>query len=62
MAHSDSQTGTPVVLVVSPGQVTPAAPPPHHPLPFTGFALVPLLALAAVLIVAGCILTAARSR
>lgn len=61
MAHSDSQTGTPVVLVVPPGSTTPA-PPPHHPLPFTGFALVPLLALAAVLIVAGCFLTAARSR
>jgi hypothetical protein len=60
MAHSDGQTGTPVTLVVSPGQTTPAPPPPHHPLPFTGFALIPILALAAVLIALGSALTAVR--
>jgi hypothetical protein len=60
MAHSDGQTGTPVTLVVSPGQTTPAVPAPHHPLPITGFELVPILALAAVLIAVGSALTAVR--
>jgi hypothetical protein len=55
VAHSDSQT--PVTLVVSPTQTTPA-PAPHHHLPFTGFALVPLLLVAAVLVAIGTALTA----
>ena len=60
MAYGDSQTGTPVTLVVSPSQTVPATPPPPHHLPFTGFALVPVLALAAVLVAAGSVLTAVR--
>jgi hypothetical protein len=60
MAYSDGPTGTPVTLVVSPGQTTPASPPPPHHLPFTGFALVPVLALAAVLVAAGGVLAALR--
>jgi hypothetical protein len=61
MPHSDGQTGTPVTLVVSPGQAVPPTAPPHHdPIPFTGFELVPFLALAAVLVAAGAVLTALR--
>jgi len=62
MAHSDGQAGTPVTLVVSPGQTTPSTPPPphHHPLPFTGFALVPALAVAALLLAVGTVLSAVR--
>jgi len=54
-AYGDSSIGTPVSLVVAPGQTT---PPPHKgPLPFTGFELVPTLALAAVLVAAGAVLS-----
>lgn len=66
MPQSDTQTGTPVVLVVQPQQVTPGTPghttppplppPPHH-LPFTGADVVPVLALGAALVAAGGLLT-----
>lgn len=56
MALGDSTTGTPVTLVVTPGQTTPAPPPQEHPLPFTGFELAPVLALAAALLAAGSVL------
>jgi hypothetical protein len=63
MAQSDSQTGTPVTLVVSPGHTTPGhttpPPPPAH-IPFTGFDLVMALAVAAVLLAAGIVLSAVR--
>jgi hypothetical protein len=63
MTHSDSQTGTPVTLVVRPGTPGHVAPPPGtgptH-LPFSGFELVPALAVAALLVAAGAVLTAAR--
>jgi hypothetical protein len=65
MAHSDSQTGTPVTLVVRPGQTTPGhtTPPPTtgpHRLPFSGFDLVTALLLAALLLAAGTVLTSVR--
>jgi hypothetical protein len=66
MARTDSQTGTPVTLVVTPQQTTPGttvpppAPAPHHHLPFTGVDLVPALAVAALLVAAGSVLTAVR--
>jgi hypothetical protein len=65
MTHSDSQTGTPVTLVVrpavpTPGHVgTPQVTPPSH-IPFTGFDLVPALAAAALLVAAGSVLSAVR--
>jgi hypothetical protein len=65
MTHSDSQTGTPVTLVVrpaapTPGHVgTPPGSPPTH-LPFSGFDLVPALAAAALLVAAGSVLSAVR--
>ena len=63
MTHSDSQTGTPVTLVVrpaAPGHVgTPQVTPPSH-IPFTGFDLVPALAAAALLVAAGSVLSAVR--
>jgi hypothetical protein len=65
MTYSDSQTGTPVTLVVrpdvsTPGHVTP--PPGHGPshLPFSGVELAPALAAAALLIAAGSVLSAVR--
>jgi hypothetical protein len=61
-AYTDSSSGTPVSLVVAPGQAAPgqttpghSAPPPHH-LPFTGFDLVHVVTLAAVLLVVGALL------
>jgi hypothetical protein len=61
-AYTDTSSGTPVTLVVAPeqaapGQTTPGhtAPPPHH-LPFTGFDLVHVVTLAAVLLVVGSLL------
>lgn len=60
MAHGDGQTGTPVTLVVRPGQQAPAAPPDHHPIPFTGFDLVGALALGALLVAVGSALAAVR--
>jgi hypothetical protein len=63
MAHADSQTGTPVTLVVTPQQTSPGTtttPPPHHHLPFTGVELVPALAIGALLVAAGTVLTAVR--
>jgi hypothetical protein len=65
MALADSQTGTPVTLVVSPGQTSPgthSSPPAHHPLPYTGFDLVPALALSALLVAVGTFLTATARR
>jgi len=60
MVRTDSQTGTPVTLVVSPGQTTPVSTPPgHKPIPFTGFELVPAFVLAAFLLALGAVLTAA---
>lgn len=65
MTHSDSQTGTPVTLVVPPGSSTPGhvSPPPgsgpSH-LPFSGVELVPALAAAALLLAAGSVLSAVR--
>jgi hypothetical protein len=65
MTYSDSQTGTPVTLVVRPGTPTPGhvAPPPGHGpthLPFSGVELAPALAAAALLIAAGSVLSAVR--
>lgn len=61
MAHSDGQAGTPVTLVVQPGQTAPpSSPPPYHPLPYTGLPLLTLLALAALLVAVGAALTAVR--
>jgi hypothetical protein len=65
MALADSQTGTPVTLVVSPGQTSPgtsSTPPVHRPLPHTGFDLVPALLLSAVLVAVGTFLTATARR
>lgn len=62
MPHSDSQTGTPVTLVVRPAQPAPATPPGHHPLPFTGFGLLTLLLLAVVVVVLGSALLAMSRR
>lgn len=60
MAFADSQTGTPVTLVVKPGQTTPVSTPPgHKPIPFTGFELLPALVVAAVLLALGTVLTVA---
>jgi len=60
MAFADSQTGTPVTLVVQPGQTTPVSSPPgHKPIPFTGFELISALALALVLIAVGAVLSVA---
>ena len=57
MVLADSQSGTPVTLVVSPQQAVPVSPPPgRKPIPFTGFELVPLLVLAAVLLAVGTVL------
>lgn len=62
MVHGDSSTGTPVTLVVPPGSTT-APPPPDRPLPHTGFGLLPVLLLAAVLVAVGTVLlTAVRRR
>lgn len=61
MTHSDSQTGTPVMLVV-PGQPVPAQPPGQNPLPFTGFELLPVVLLAALLVVLGSALLVASRR
>ncbi|HUR15236.1 MAG TPA: hypothetical protein VM097_12175 [Mycobacteriales bacterium] len=66
MAHSDSQTGTPVTLVVRPGATSPGTgtppPPGHHGhLPFSGLELVPLLLLAVLVLSLGAtLLVAAR--
>lgn len=65
MALSDSQTGTPVTLVVqprtgTPGTVTPPPPGDHHHLPFSGFDLAPSLAVAALILAAGAVLSAVR--
>ena len=61
MAHVDTSSGTPVTLVVSPGKQV--VPPPHkHPLPFTGFALVPALVLALVLLAVGSVLLVGARR
>jgi len=65
MTHSDSQTGTPVTLVVQPGSSTPGhvTPPPGNGpthLPFSGADLVPALAIAALLLAAGSVLSALR--
>lgn len=61
MAYADTTTGTPVTLVVGPGQ-TSAPPPPEHPLPFTGFSLLPALLLATVLFALGTLALAAVRR
>jgi len=63
MARTDSSTGTPVTLVVTPQQTHPGTstpPPPHHHLPFTGLDLVPALAVGALLVAAGTVLAAVR--
>jgi hypothetical protein len=65
MPLADSQTGTPVTLVVSPGQTAPGShstPPVHRPLPHTGFDLVTALLLSAVLVAVGTFLTATARR
>lgn len=62
MTQSDSQTGTPVTLVVRPAQPAPAAPPGHHPLPFTGLELLPLLLLALLVMALGSALLVATRR
>lgn len=64
MALSDSQTGTPVTLVVQPRTGTPGtvAPPPpgqHGHVPFTGFELTTAVLLAVLLLVVGAVLVAA---
>jgi hypothetical protein len=51
MAYMDTTSGTPVTLVVTPGQTS--APPPPPPIPFTGFSLLPALLLATVLLALG---------
>lgn len=60
MALSDSQTGTPVTLVVQPRTGTPGtvSPPPakHGHLPFTGFDLALVVLLAALLVAVGVVL------
>ena len=62
----DGSGGTPVTLVVPPASVTPGTvspPPARHPLPFTGFDLVAVLLLGAVLVAVGTVLlTTTRSR
>lgn len=57
MAQSDSQTGTPVTLVIRPGA---GAPPPdtRGHLPFSGVDLVPVVLLAVLLLAAGSALLA----
>jgi hypothetical protein len=62
MAYSDGQTGTPVTVVVPPAQagVPPKPPVDHHRIPFSGFDLVPVLALAALLLALGSLLAAVR--
>lgn len=73
MPQSDTQTGTPVTLVVSPHHVAPGGPPgavpghtspppSHGHIPFTGFELVPALAVGAVLVAAGGLLGATSRR
>ena len=63
MALSDSQTGTPVTLVVqprtgTPGTVTPPPPGKHGHLPFTGFDLALVVLLAVLLLAMGFVLLA----
>jgi hypothetical protein len=60
--HGDSQTGTPVTLVVPAHSGTGNVPPPTGPthVPFTGFDLVPALAVAAALLAAGSVLASFR--
>jgi hypothetical protein len=60
MAPTDSQAGTPVTLVVKPGQTTPVTnpPPQRKPLPHTGFDLLAVLVAGVVLLVVGSTLTA----
>lgn len=60
MVHEDAMTGLPVTLVVSPAQTV--SPPPKHPLPFTGFGLLPALLLGVFLLVVGSLLLAAVRR
>ena len=63
MALSDSQTGTPVTLVVqprvgTPGTVTPPPPGKHGHLPFTGLELGAVLLLAVLMLAVGSVLLA----
>jgi hypothetical protein len=70
--RADSSSGTPVSLVVpgqapppqtTPGHTTPGPTTPTAPhIPFTGFDLVPALAVAALLVAAGGVLTRATRR
>ena len=70
--RADSSSGTPVSLVVpgqapppqtTPGHTTPGHTTPTAPhIPFTGFDLVPALAVAALLVAAGGVLTRATRR
>lgn len=53
MAQSDSQTGTPVTLVVQPGAGAPPPPGTRGHLPFSGFDLLPVVLLAVLVVVAG---------
>jgi hypothetical protein len=63
MSLSDSQTGTPVTLVVQPPASTPGTgtpPPPgkHGHLPFTGLDVMAAVLLAVLLLALGCVLLA----